>query len=101
MDDYRSKTKPDGSIVIPAQVSAAAGIPGGADVVVRVEGGEIRIAPETAKPDAEAPMPPGYRPIWEVAEEIGRSIPPEEWEKVPKDLSINLDHYLYGAPKRK
>lgn len=101
MDDYHSKTRPDGSIVIPAEVSAAAGIPGGADVVLRVEAGEIRIAPEAVKPVEEGSLPPGYKPIWEVAEEIGRSIPPEEWEKVPKDLSINLDHYLYGAPKRK
>lgn len=24
----------------------------------------------------------------------------EEWEKLPKDGATNLDHYLYGAPKR-
>ncbi len=40
------------------------------------------------------------RPIWEVAEEIGRSIPIEEWEKLPSDGSVNHDHYLYGAPKK-
>jgi hypothetical protein len=39
------------------------------------------------------------RPIWDVIAEIGDSIPKEEWDKVPDDLSINLDHYLYGAPK--
>ena len=44
--------------------------------------------------DADAP------PIWEVAAEIGESVPVEEWDKVPTDLSKNLDHYLYGAPKR-
>jgi hypothetical protein len=43
--------------------------------------------------DAEA------KPIWKVAEEIGRSVPSADWEKVPKDGSINLDHYLYGHPK--
>lgn len=36
------------------------------------------------------------RPIWDVVEELGQSIPAEEWEKLPKDASINLDRYLYG-----
>lgn len=39
-------------------------------------------------------------PIWEVLREIGNRVPPEEWDKVPSDGSINVDHYLYGAPKR-
>lgn len=41
------------------------------------------------------------RPIWEVIEEISRQAPPEAWDNVPTDGSINVDHYLYGAPKRK
>jgi hypothetical protein len=40
------------------------------------------------------------RPIWEVIEEISNQIPEEEWNKIPSDASINLDHYLYGAPKK-
>ncbi|MBD1842870.1 hypothetical protein H6F89_05475 [Cyanobacteria bacterium FACHB-63] len=32
-------------------------------------------------------------------EEISAQVPKEEWEKLPKDLSKNVDHYLYGAPK--
>jgi hypothetical protein len=39
-------------------------------------------------------------PIWQVLDDIGGSVPDEEWRKVPADLSMNLDHYLYGAPKR-
>lgn len=39
------------------------------------------------------------RPIWEVIVEIGASVPPEEWDKVPRDLSKNLKHYLYGSPR--
>jgi hypothetical protein len=31
-------------------------------------------------------------------DEISQQIPPEEWEKLPSDLSVNLDHYLYGSP---
>jgi excisionase family DNA binding protein len=43
--------------------------------------------------------PKDDRPIWEKIAALGREIPAEEWEKVPKDASINLKHYLYGHPK--
>jgi hypothetical protein len=39
------------------------------------------------------------RPIWEIVEEINAGLPADTWENVPTDGSINLDHYLYGAPK--
>lgn len=51
------------------------------------------ISKERAEFDAAA------KPIWEIAQEIGKSIPQKEWEKVPKDSSINVDHYLYGHRK--
>jgi hypothetical protein len=38
--------------------------------------------------------------LFEEVAAIGASVPREEWEKLPRDLSENLDHYLYGAPKR-
>ena len=46
-----------------------------------------------------ARRPASPRPIWEVIEKIGASVPKEEWAKVPTDASKNLDHYLYGHPK--
>jgi hypothetical protein len=33
--------------------------------------------------------------LWEIASQV----PEEEWERVPADLTDNLDHYLYGTPK--
>jgi len=39
-------------------------------------------------------------PIWEAIAQISKSVPEEEWAKLPTDLSVNIDHYLYGAPKR-
>ncbi|MEA5468093.1 hypothetical protein [Spirulina sp. 06S082] len=30
---------------------------------------------------------------------ISQEIPAEEWEKLPVDLSKNLDYYLYGTQK--
>lgn len=38
-------------------------------------------------------------PFLKFVEDISAQIPKEEWEKLPKDLSKNLDHYLYGLPK--
>ena len=43
---------------------------------------------------------PDRRSIWEVVDEINAGLPTDTWENVPVDGSINLDHYLYGAPKK-
>ena len=40
------------------------------------------------------------RPIWETIMEIGQSIPVEEWSNIPTDLALNLEHYLYGEPRK-
>jgi len=40
------------------------------------------------------------RPIWEIVEEVNAGLPQDTWEHVPTDGSLNLDHYLYGAPKQ-
>jgi hypothetical protein len=40
------------------------------------------------------------RPIWEIVAEVNAGLPAVTWENVPTDGSINLDHYLYGAPKQ-
>lgn len=39
--------------------------------------------------------------ILEEIDAIVSEVPAEAWEDVPTDGSINVDHYLYGAPKRK
>jgi hypothetical protein len=31
---------------------------------------------------------------------IGASVPDKEWAKLPPDFNENLDHYLYGSPKK-
>jgi hypothetical protein len=30
---------------------------------------------------------------------IVADVPKEEWDRLPADLSDNLDHYVYGTPK--
>lgn len=50
---------------------------------------------QTADPTQSLSLPP----FLQFVEEISAQVPREEWEKLPKDLSKNVDHYLYGAPK--
>ena len=38
--------------------------------------------------------------IVKTAQRLGRLIPAEELRRIPKDLSDQIDHYLYGTPKR-
>ncbi len=52
---------------------------------------------ENRTPDSQPS--PSLPPFLQFVEEISAQIPREEWEKLPKDLSKNLDHYLYGLPK--
>lgn len=38
--------------------------------------------------------------IFEQIDSITAQVPDELWEELPKDGSLNVDHYLYGAPKK-
>jgi len=38
--------------------------------------------------------------VWETLLEIAAGVPDEELEKIPTDAAQQVDHYLYGAPKR-
>jgi putative addiction module CopG family antidote len=40
------------------------------------------------------------KPLWEAITDIARRVPDEEWATIPSDASYQLDHYLYGAPKK-
>lgn len=43
---------------------------------------------------------PSRRRIWEaIAEDIKR-VPPEDFAAMPKDGASQIDHYVYGVPKR-
>ncbi|HXH94129.1 MAG TPA: hypothetical protein VNN25_21315 [Thermoanaerobaculia bacterium] len=39
------------------------------------------------------------KPLWQSIIDVSASVPPEEWDRVPKDLATNLDHYLYGRSR--
>jgi len=84
----RVKIKPGGTIEIHRPE-----LPVGEEAEIVITLGEDRERLSEAEYDVNA------RPYWEEVLEIGASVPMEEWEKVPADLSKNLDHYLYGAPR--
>ena len=41
-----------------------------------------------------------HRPTWEVALDLFKDIPEEEWENLPSDGALEHDHYIYGTPKK-
>jgi hypothetical protein len=50
---------------------------------------------------ASAAHPPQTRkPIWEQFAEAFQDVPDEEIERLPTDLAAQVDHYIYGLPKR-
>lgn len=55
----------------------------------------------TGLSDAEETLVPSHaRPIWEVIEEQLKDIPAEDFASLPKDGASQIDHYVYGSPKR-
>lgn len=48
----------------------------------------------------QVPQTHETRPIWEVILDNMKDVPPEEFERLPKDGANEHDHYLYGHPKR-
>lgn len=69
----------------------------------RVEGARKVLAGLCGEPASGSKQFPGegaMLPIEEILNELAAGIPPEEWERLPPDVTDNLDHYLYGTPKR-
>jgi hypothetical protein len=46
---------------------------------------------------APEPVAAANTPIWERLAAISSAVPADAWEKVPRDLSANVDKYLYGG----
>lgn len=60
----------------------------------------LRLLNSLATDDSSDHTDVDRRSIWEVVDEINAGLPADTWENVPTDGSVNLDHYLYGAPKQ-
>ncbi len=61
-----------------------------------------RLRQEQAEPPpaSQAQAVPAHKPIWEVIDDLRKNIPAEAFAKLPNDGAEQLDHYLYGSPKR-
>lgn len=81
------KADATGAVTLPADLCRAAGLAPGVDVVAEVDAGRIIVQP--IRP-----------PIWERIAARAAQIPPEEVSKLPADGAAQIDHYLYGHPKR-
>jgi prevent-host-death family protein len=71
-----------------------------ASLLERVQaGGEVVIIERDARPVAVLrPLAP-EQSIAQAFAVVAQEVPDEDWRRVPADLSKNVDHYLYGAPK--
>jgi antitoxin component of MazEF toxin-antitoxin module len=81
------KADASGAVTLPAELCRAAGVAPGADLVAEAQDG--RIVVERRRP-----------PIWERLAARAAEAPPEEVAKLPADGAAQIDHYLYGHPKR-
>jgi|SRR5579864_8268254 len=53
------------------------------------------------KPDEGSfETPTGLAAVAEMFSALSSSVPEGEWAKVPRDLSKNVDHYLYGSGRK-
>lgn len=72
------------------------------DLVNRLPADRVEYARKALTDLCEVP-PSGAtleRPIEEILRELAAGIPREEWDRLPSDLTNDLDHYLYGTPKK-
>lgn len=69
-----------------------------ADQVPDFSGQKLRVLVYPAEENSTAA--PATRPIAEVLAEIAATIPAAELAKLPPDFTDQLDHYVYGTPKR-
>jgi hypothetical protein len=67
-------------------------LPEGAVVKVELVEENVATQPKSAA-DQKAPIEKQLAAIW-------ADLPSSEWAKLPPDLSDNLDHHIYGAPKK-
>ena len=59
----------------------------------------LRVMALDAAPSGAAPAERKGRSLEEILDHFSGNIPEEEWDKLPSDLSFNVDHYIYGTPK--
>jgi hypothetical protein len=70
--------------------------------ILRRLGFETRYAKDQGEigiKEREEPSEKESDSILEMVSAVTREVPEREWERVPADLSKNVDHYLYGSKR--
>ena len=88
---YRGHVE-NGKVVLADEVS----LPEGTEVEVAVSRSAGASTREGETPTASEPS---RRTIEDEIAAIWADMPASEWDRLPPDLSDNLDHYIYGTPK--
>jgi prevent-host-death family protein len=70
-----------------------------ASLLDRVRAGNEVVIEHNARPVAVMRPAPPTQSIDKVFAAIAQDVPDGDWERVPTDLSKNLDHCLYGTSK--
>jgi hypothetical protein len=55
---------------------------------------------EPSQPASISQNPDDEQPIWEVITDLMKNVPDEVFDRLPKDGASQVDHYIYGLPKR-
>ena len=71
-----------------------------ADALVREAIGRILADAAAVEPAGPEESVQELRPIWEVIAENMKDVPPEDLALLPRDGASQIDHYVYGHPKR-
>jgi hypothetical protein len=60
----------------------------------------IRVERLQIQPVGEPAYDSTARPIEDILVDLAREIPQKNWDRLPSNLTDNLDHYLYGTPEK-
>jgi Arc/MetJ-type ribon-helix-helix transcriptional regulator len=72
--------------------------PSADDLVTQIVREYLQHKQQPAVASQRPPAEPS-KPIWEIADELRKNVPAEEWAKLPVDGASQHDHYIYGTPK--
>ncbi len=75
------------------------GLPDGQSVAVTIQQIADASALDGSK-KAPAPCDTGGLSIENVLKSLAAKVPAEDWNHLPVDLTDDLDHYIYGTPKK-
>jgi AbrB family looped-hinge helix DNA binding protein len=82
------RVEPSGAIVLPEDLRRSFGLVPGSEVVAEAHNGGILL--RSAAP----------KPIWERIAERAERLPPDALDGLPADGAAEIDHHIYGTPKR-